>query len=215
MNKKTLVLTDGDVACLAEMVKPYLTPKRYLHTLAVAEEAEFIGKYYLPDRIQKLKAAALLHDITKKADEKKQLQYCEEFGIILNNSELNSPKTFHARTAAELAKRDFADYTDDEIISGVRWHTTGRRGMTVFDAIIYLADYIEKTREFYDCVILRNYFYDRIDLGYDKYKILVDTMIYSFDLTIGNLIKESSIIDEDTVQARNYYLEEKIRINTD
>lgn len=206
MSKTELVLKDSDIEYLAEAVRPYLTEKRYLHTIAVAEEAEALGKIFLPEKILKLKAAALLHDITKNASEKKQLQYCEEFGIIIRDSDGDSTRILHAITAAEVAKRDFPNQTDDEIISGVRWHTTGKYGMSLFDMIIYLADYIEKTRAFSDCIALRNYFYDRISCEKDKYKVLVDTMIYSFDLTIKNLIAESSAINEDTIGARNYLL---------
>lgn len=208
-----LDLTEKEITELTERVRGYLTTKRFLHTLAVVDEVTVLGGYFMPEKIQKLKAAALLHDITKKDDEKKQLQYCEEFGIILRGSEKYSTKTFHAKTAAEVARRDFAEYVDEEIISAIRLHTTGKYGMTLFDAIVYLADYIEKTRNFSDCITLRKFFYDRIDLEPDKYGVLIDTMIYSFDLTIDNLLKESSIIDEDTVGARNYYLTEKIRMN--
>lgn len=213
MIKSEIHLTDNHISSLSEAVRPYLTTSRYKHTLAVVEEVESLGRYFMPDKINKLKVAAFLHDITKKDDEKKQLQYFEEFGIILRGSDKYSTKTFHAKSAAEVAKRDFADYVDEEIVSAIRLHTTGKCGMSVFDAIVYLADYIEKTRSFADCVALRNYFYDRIDASSDKYEVLVDTMIYSFDLTIENLVKESSIIDEDTVGARNYYLTEKIRMN--
>ena len=204
MIKPEIQLTDSDIQSLSEAVRPYLTPNRYKHTLSVAEEVETLGRFFMPHKIQKLKAAALLHDITKKDDEKKQLQYFEEFGIILRGSEKYSAKTFHARTAAEVAKRDFSNYVDEEIISAIRLHTTGKYGMSVFEAIVYLADYIEKTRSFADCISLRNYFYDRIQTTEDRYALLVDTMIYSFDLTIDNLLKESSVIDEDTVGARNY-----------
>ena len=214
MDNKEFRITDADIIKLEEDIRPYLTGKRYLHTLAVAEEAVQIGRYFLPEKIQKLRVAALLHDITKKDDEKKQLQYFEEFGIILRGSEKYSEKTFHARTAACVAKRDFSYITDDEIISAIGLHTTGKYDMTVFDAIVYLADYIEKTREFPDCVKLRKYFYDRILSEDDKYAVLVDTMIYSFDLTISNLMKESSVIDEDTIGARNFYVTEKIKMGT-
>lgn len=201
--------TAQDVERLAELVRPYLTDKRYEHTLAVAKEAEKLGKIYLPGDICRLQAAALLHDITKKADLKKQLQYCEEFGIMVNTDDLLSPSVFHAKTAEAVAARDFPDDTDEDILSGIRWHTTGHSGMTVFEAIIYLADYIEETRDFDDCVRVRRYFYDRIACGEEPGTVLTDTMIYSFDLTIELLLKDGAIIDSDTIRARNYYIAQK------
>lgn len=206
---KKIELTEKDIKKLAEKVQPYYTSKRYEHTLAVAKEARKLGEIYLPNEICRLEASALLHDITKKADLKKQLQYCLEFGIMVNIDDKLSPSTFHAKTAAVLAERDFRDYIDSEIINGIRWHTTGRDGMTVFESIIFLADYIEETRDFDDCVKVRRYFYDRISSGEEPKSVLDSTMIYAFDLTIELLLKDDAIIDKDTICARNYFIAKK------
>ncbi len=203
----SFVITEEQLFHLRERIRPYLKQKRYEHTLAVEREAERLGQMFLPEKTEKLRAAALLHDITKRDDIEKQLQYCREFGIIYRNADLNSPKTFHAKTAAGVAARDFSDVTDPEIISGIRWHTTGRDGMTVFEAIIYLADYIEETRTFPDCVELRRFFYDGKKRDGKEMEVhFTETMIRSFDLTIQNLIVEGMQIDYDTVSARNYYI---------
>lgn len=213
MIQKTLdlhprILTEADLAALTDRVRPYLTDKRYDHTTAVANEAARLGELFgfSPADLRRLRASALLHDITKRADSKKQLQYCEEFGIMIDTENPRSPSVLHGITGAALAARDFADITDEDILSGIRWHTTGRYGMTVFEAIIYLADYIEPTRTFDDCKAVRQYFYDRIDGAAAPLTILYDTMIYSFDLTIGNLLEDRSSIDNDTICARNYFL---------
>ncbi len=205
------ILSEKDVETLAGLVKPYLTEKRYSHTVSVANEAVKIGRLYgySGEDLLRLKASGLLHDITKKQDSEKQLQYCREFGIILSSDEIMSKRVLHAITAEKLAERDFTEYTDGEILSGVRWHTTGRREMTLFDCIIFLADYIEPTREFDDCVKVRQYFYDKIECVPDRNEVMLDTMIYSFDLTIENLIRESDVIHHDTIEARNYFLEMK------
>ncbi len=204
MNEKRI--TEEDILALREKIRPYLKEKRYLHTLAVEKEAEYLGRLYLPEKVMNLRAAALLHDITKKCDFEKQLQYCDEFGIIIGDYDMLSPKTFHSKTAAALIMRDFPEFNVEDIVSGVRWHTTGHDNMTVFEAIIYLADYIEETRTFQDCVILRKYFRDMIDSGEDKDLALCRTMVKSFDMTIANLISEGAPVDTDTVSARNYYL---------
>jgi len=204
MNEKRI--TEEDILSLREKIRPYLKEKRYLHTLAVEKEAEFLGNLYLPEKVMSLRAAALLHDITKKCDFEKQLQYCDEFGIIIGDYDKLSPKTFHSKTASALISRDFPEFDTEDITSGVRWHTTGHDNMTVFEAIIYLADYIEETRTFPDCVALRKYFRDGIGAGEDKDLVLSRTMVKSFDMTIANLIEEGAPVDTDTVSARNFYL---------
>lgn len=204
-------LTEDDLLVLADRVQPYLTGKRYAHTAAVAEEAARLGAVFgfSAEDVNRLRASALMHDITKLADYKKQLQYCEEFGIMIEPEKNVSASVLHGITGAALAARDFADFADADILSGIRWHTTGRYGMTVFEAIIYLADYIEPTRTFDDCLALRQYFYDRIGgcaSEAERDDILRDTMIYSFDLTIENLLEDRRIIDSDTICARNYFI---------
>ncbi|MBR5366292.1 MAG: nicotinate (nicotinamide) nucleotide adenylyltransferase [Clostridia bacterium] len=200
------ILDEAALAELSEKVRPYLTPKRYAHTKSVEKEAAALGAIYLPDKIPSLRAAALLHDITKKEDAEKQLQICAEFGIIVEQTDRLSPAVFHAKTGAAVAARDFAPFTDDEILSGIRWHTTGHSGMTRFECLVYLADYIEETRTFDDCTALRREFYDRIGAGEDPEIVLTDVMIRSFDYTIAQLIEAGQPVAAESVAARNEFL---------
>lgn len=203
-------LTEETLTELRERIRPYLKPKRYQHSLEVEAEAARIGAVYLPDSINKLRAAALLHDITKREPFEKQLQYCEEFGIILKREELSSPRALHAITAASLASNAFPDMTDEEILSGIRWHTTGHGDMSVFESIIYLADYIEPSRTFDDCVSLRNYFWGSMPSMDDRRQQVIHlcrTMVLSFDFTIRSLMDSEEAILPDTVYARNCFLD--------
>ena len=47
---------------LRQRVGTGMSEKRYRHTLGVEREIARLGEIYLPDRIQELRAAALLHD---------------------------------------------------------------------------------------------------------------------------------------------------------
>ncbi len=205
-----LSITDETVSALRERIRPYLKSKRYLHTLGVEEEAERIGRIYMPDKVEKLRVSALLHDITKRETLEKQLQYCEEFGIIVGQNDLCSPRALHAVTAAALAEKDFSDTVDPEILSGIRWHTTGCDGMGVFESIVYLADYIEPNRTFDDCVSLRNYFWGGMPEEDDPRGLVVHlcrTMVMSFDFTLRSLIDSGEPVHPDTVLARNCFID--------
>ena len=206
---------EAQLGRLAEAVRPYLTEKRYAHTLAVEREAARLGAVYLPERVNALRAYSLLHDITKKEDLEKQLQLCREFGIITEDADLLSPSVFHAKTGAAVAARDFPEFADGEILSGIRWHTTGRAGMTLFECIVYLADYIEETRTFDDCRRLRRDFYEGLESGRDPYEVLVDIMIESFDLTLDGLVRDGAPIASDTVAARNDFIVRRRRKEID
>ena len=197
-------------------VKSLVTDKRFKHIVGVQNEAYNLGKIFLPSKAEKLALAGLLHDITKDFSVEKHLDLCNEYGIFVDKQSL-VPKLLHAKTGCEYAKRLFGvNIVDDEVYNGIYYHTTGRKNMTLFESIIYLADYIEKGRTFADCVLLRNFFYDNIIKAQsfnEKIEILRKTMVLSFDLTIKNLLEEEKVIDNDTVEARNYFLSHKTVFN--
>lgn len=209
MINEKICVTEEMLSILREKVKDYQTEKRYRHTLAVEREAWALGEIFLPEEINRLRAAALLHDITKIYDVEKQLKICNEFDIMTRGEDMAAPKLFHAKTGALVAGRDFPGCCDEGIVDAVRWHTTGRAGMTVFEMLIYLADYIEDTRTFEDCVKLRKQFYTGIEKAKndkDKLSVLRETMITSFDMTIKCLICEGALVDRDTIEARNWFI---------
>ena len=192
---------------LKDDIAVYVTGRRLLHTLAVERECQNLSNIYCLDKMntERLSVAALLHDITKDKKTEDQILLCERYGIPVSEEDKLSPKTFHAKTGAFLAREKFPSITDEITIGCIRWHTTGRASMSLPEKLLYLADYIEETRDFADCIELRKYFYSRIDMS-DKYKLLNETIILSFDMTIRNLLDEGSIIDSETVASRNYLL---------
>ena len=186
-----------------------MSGKRLAHTLAVERETEKLSHIYAAEDEFVLRAAALLHDITKELSLEKQLQLCDEFGIIYTDEEKLTPKIFHSRTAPAVIKRDFPEYAHEAILSSVRWHTTGRAGMSVSEQLLFLADYIEDTRTFNSCVILRQVFYDGLAKARDaeeREALLRDIMILAFDMTVRELLEDQSPIHADTVAARNSFV---------
>ena len=79
------MFSESDILTLREKVKPYLTEKRYSHTLAVEKEAAYLGSIYLPEKIAELRVSALLHDVTKKCDFEKVLQKIRRCFIMTAN----------------------------------------------------------------------------------------------------------------------------------
>ena len=197
-------------------VKVFQKDKRYKHTLGVAKEALNLGRIFMPNKLEKLYFAGLLHDITKDFNTEKQFEMCKKFEISVSPS--IAPKLLHSKTGAHFAKEIFGDeFVDDEVFGGIFYHTTGRVNMSLFEIIIYLADYIEDGRTFEDCVYLREFFYDRINEAktmQEKIEILRKTMVLSFDLTIKNLISENKQIDCDTVNSRNYFLTNTLELES-
>jgi len=130
---------------LREQVKPLLKPGRYLHTLGCEETAVRLAALYGAEADQAAEAA-LLHDITKKLSQEEQLRLCAKYGIMLDTFEQKEPKLLHAVTGAYLARERFG--VPEEIFQAIRWHTTGRPGMSRLEKVLYLADCVEPTRDY-------------------------------------------------------------------
>ena len=140
---------------------PEISEKRTRHILAVEDMAVRLGLIYAPEKLHILRAAALLHDVTKEYSTEKHIEICKRYGHEVTLSEILSPKLFHAVTAAYLIGDEYPEFNDPEVVSSVRWHTTGKAGMSICEKIIYLSDYIDMSRKFGDCVALRDYFFGK------------------------------------------------------
>ena len=206
MNNK---FSEEMLAKLRESVKSEMGEKRYFHTLEVEKMAARLGDIYAPSQISMLRAAALLHDVTKERTTDEHIAICEDAGLVLTDADRKAPKMFHAKTAALVIPQKYPEFATPEIVSAVRYHTTGRADMTIAEKIIYLADYIDMSRKYGDCVTLRNYFFDfDFENASENEKIahLNDTLIMSYNLTIRGLLEDDKHIDKTTFEARNYLI---------
>lgn len=127
------------------IVKEQLTEHRYTHTLGVMESALKLANRYGANE-KKTELAAIFHDYAKfrPKEEMKRIIMDEKMPAELLdfNSEL-----WHAPVGAFLVQKE-AGINDEEILDAIRYHTSGRVGMTLLEKVIYLADYIEPGRHF-------------------------------------------------------------------
>ncbi len=199
-------ITEEKLEEIRTRVSTMMSARRLSHTLGVEREIISLAKIFLPEKVNKLRAAALLHDITKEYPTQKQLEICKTYSIEVSDSLRRSPKLFHAVTGAYVARTLFEDVVDGEAFDAILYHTTGRRGMKLAEKLLYLADYIEDGRTFDDCVRLRKYFYDKINnlTATEKYTHLEKTLLLSFDMTVKNLRDEGACVDPVTLDAMDF-----------
>lgn len=199
-------ITEETLSALREQVGKLLSPKRFYHTCKVEEMVAALSALYCPEMGMKLRAAALLHDITKEKSTWEQAELCRTYGLPVTPADFAAPKTFHARTAAAQIPVTFPEYNDPLIVSAVRWHTTGHAGMTLPEKLLYLADYIDDSRTYRNCVLLRRFFFgaepEKLS-SEERAELLRQTLLLSYDFTIRDLLEEGTPIAEDTVRARN------------
>ena len=120
-----------------------------------------------------------------------QLELCEKYSIELDELEQKALKLLHSKTGAAIARDVFG--VDDEIYSAIWYHTTGRADMTKLEKIIYLADYIEPTRDFPGVDELRKVCYEDLDQG----------LLLGLEMTITEMTNMGNPVHHATVEARD------------
>jgi len=138
------------------LVRNKVGEKRFEHTKRVIDLASEMAERFGVSRY-KAALAALLHD------------YCKDPAGGVEN-DIN-----HGDMAAAAAASDFYIY-DEDILNAIRYHTTGRAGMSELECIIFLADTVEPGRTYNSITQLRETCLD--DLNKGTYTVLVELKKY-------------------------------------
>lgn len=184
-----------DIYNIKKYLEKHQDKKRYEHTLGVSYTAAALAMRYDYD-IKKAQLAGLLHDCAKHYPDEKILQYCEKYNVSMTEVEKRNPFLLHAKLGAFLAMRKY-HIDDEEIISAILVHTTGKPNMGLLDKIIYVADYIEPTRDkAANLTEIRQLAFENLDEAYIK--ILAQTIEY--------LESSQGEIDDMTYKAYEFYV---------
>ena len=127
-----------------------------------------------------------------------QLALCEQYGIALDELERKNLKLLHAKTGAAIARDLFG--VSDEIYWAIYWHTTGKADMTKLEKVIYLADYIEPSRDFPGVEELRRTVYEDLDRG----------LLLGLTMTIQEMEELGNPVHHMTRDARDYLMKRGI-----
>lgn len=146
-----------------KIISKRLKSSRYKHSKNVAKEAVRLAKKYGGDT-EKAEIAGILHDITKEADEEEHMELIQRAGIELTDMERSSPKLWHAISGSAYIRVELG-IMDEDIINAVRYHTTGRAGMSLLEKIIFLADFISADRDYEGVDKMRKFADKGLDIG--------------------------------------------------
>ncbi|MBR6578273.1 MAG: bis(5'-nucleosyl)-tetraphosphatase (symmetrical) YqeK [Clostridia bacterium] len=177
------------------------------HVLAVEDMAYRLGLLYFHDseNLLLLRTAALLHDVTKELSDEEQLAILESHSVKPLPEELASMPTIHALTAALVIPDRFPEFSESRVIDAVRYHTTGREEMSIFEKLIFLADYIDDTRTYPSCISLRKEFFSSKpeDMNeQERIRHLDRAALASIDNTLSYLRSKERSIHPLTLEAR-------------
>ena len=188
------MITILSVELIKQSLQQMLSPERYRHSLGAAEAAAQLAKRY-DASVEKAQMAGLVHDCGKSPSRNILLNRVLEFGIVMDEIEEVESHLLHGPVSAELARREFG-ITDEEMLSAIRYHTTGRVWMSLLEKIVYLADYVEPNRSFPGVDELREAACRDLD----------GAVLRAMDLTLMHVIERGLMIHPRTVAARNWLL---------
>ena len=200
--------TSEQIEKLHTEVRRRLTDNRFKHTLGVVNSAKFLGKMCLPDKLDELVCAAYLHDVTKELSFEQHSELFQIYNFCPSCEDLNTHAVLHAYSASFAVRREFAEFSTDDILSAVFNHTLGSPDMTVFDEIIFLADYIEETRKYESSVKVREFVYSNMRYGdmFSNCSVLHSACVKAIDYTLLHLIDIKQPINSKNILTRNALL---------
>lgn len=182
-------------ACSYSMVRA----KRIPHIKGTEEEAVRLAARWGVDETP-ARRAAILHDCTKYLELDEQVALCRRFGVDLDELERRAVKLLHSKTGACIAKHIFGE--TEQVYQAIFWHTTGKPDMSMLEKVIYLADYIEPTRDFDSVEPLRRLAYEDIDKA----------LLMGMEMTIEEMKQRGSPIHRNTQGARDWLRQHGVRL---
>ncbi|MDN4607081.1 bis(5'-nucleosyl)-tetraphosphatase (symmetrical) YqeK [Sporosarcina highlanderae] len=168
--------------------------KRFEHVIRVTETAKKLSNHFGVS-VEKAELAALLHDVAKymePADMRKIIEENSEDSRLLSFHHV----IWHAAAGAVIARDEFG-IDDSDILNAIRYHTTGRAGMSKLEKIIYIADLIEPGRNFLGIEELRK----TTEISIDR--AMKSCIVHS----IGYLVEKQATVFPDSFECYNEHVQ--------
>lgn len=140
-------MTSVEFEKYTELAKQLETPKRFHHSMCVADKARSLAEKYGGCDPDKAYLAGILHDIMKNKSEDYLLSLFAKFDIILDEVETKAKKLWHAIAGAAYINGELG-IDDPELIDAVRYHTTAKPEMSALCKILYVADFTSEDRDY-------------------------------------------------------------------
>lgn len=197
---KEYAMSIYDYKAIKKALSKQLDAKRYEHTIGVAYTAASLAMRYGAD-IEKAYLAGLLHDCAKCIETDEKIALCKKYKVKLTPFEVENPFLIHAKLGSCLAEKKYG-IEDPEILSAIRYHTTGKPDMSLMEKIVFSADYIEPGR--------------KIIPGLEEIRkiIFIDfdqAVCMILEGTIRHLKNKEQPIDELSKEAYEYYCKLTLR----
>lgn len=177
----------NDMDSIEVYLEKNLSEKRKAHVRGVMETAGKLAETYGADG-EKARQAALFHDMFRSTPADVLNMYVRQLG--LDKVYLDNPNLAHGPIAAMIMERDYG-IRDPDILQAVRYHTTGRAGMSLLEKVLFLADAIEPGRAYPGVGTIRELAEESLDKA----------CLYSMERSIAYIRERGLFLHEDTIKA--------------
>ncbi|KUO76041.1 MAG: hypothetical protein APF77_01095 [Clostridia bacterium BRH_c25] len=179
-----------------EYLKSSISLKRYNHSVNVSATAVKLAEFYGCDS-EKAGITGMVHDCARELDWPLLMDCLAKEDIFVDDLTLGIKELLHGPAAVHICRRVFG-IEDEEILSAVRYHTTGRENMSLLEKIIYLSDFIEPSRSYEGVEEMRGLAFKNLDRA----------LLLAFNLSIEYIISKNGLLHVNTILSRNCILKE-------
>ena len=184
---------------LKQFLNKCVEEKRAIHSKNTAKEAIKLAKLYGADE-EKAYVAALLHDVAKGKCRFGLRNLAKEYDVTIDEYEMRNPELTHGKLGAIMVSRQLG-IKDKDILSAIRWHTTGHADMSLLEKVVYISDLIEPGRKFKGVKEIRKLAYKDIDAA----------MVVALEFIMKFVHSKGFALHPKSIEAYQYFkrLEEK------
>ena len=168
-----------------DWVKPQMSEKRFNHSMGVAELAVYFGEKIGAD-LDDCFVAGIGHDIAKEMPKDEQKEIMQKSAFVTDLEIMNHDQFWHAIVGALTLKKYMKEFPCITIgvIGATFRHTLGRRDMEKTEECVFLADMIERNRN-----------WDGVEeLRAAAEKDFYYGMAMAFKMTIDHLVKKGEYL---------------------
>lgn len=175
---------------ILEDSKNVLSEKRYIHSIGVMKQAEYLAKKYGQD-VEIARAIGIAHDIAKEIPEEEKLKYVSENNINIDEIEEINVGLLHAKIGADICRKKYN--FSEEMQNAIKYHTTGNENMDTLAKILFVADKTEESRKYEDIEIVRKLANEDLD----------KCVLYILDYMLIDNVNRKKLIHPDSINTRN------------
>ncbi|BED92673.1 MAG: bis(5'-nucleosyl)-tetraphosphatase (symmetrical) YqeK [Candidatus Paraimprobicoccus trichonymphae] len=179
------------------IIKSRMSEKRFTHCVNVSERAVELALQYGANT-NKARIAGALHDITKENSYGYHMNIIKKYRLPINKNDIISKGVLHSITGSVYAEK-ILRIRDRDILNSIRFHTTGRAGMSPLEKVVFVADFTSKERDYAGVNKIRKFAETDLDLA------ALGCLLF----TINNLLEIKMPIHPNTIFAYNDILVKK------